>query len=361
MTLADIPARTFSSTRQQHLDDHTRLTAHLKQSVYSGDYSTLQESADDAAALGRPLVIEPKTHTVTTPLVINGASDLHVFAYRAKFAASGNLASLVEFKNCTRCSLHGGWLSIPDGATVTNALYAYHDTASSTRNAFYDLTIEGHYGVGVRVGKLTDTAQCDHHYFDNIELIGRSDAGQIGVYVGTDSYGNCLNHAFNNMMISGNEKHVVVSATNAYMSNVFFDTADVDLDIRTTSFSIQNVRSEDSKRFMDDGGVVSAGANISVRDVLWNAQQIHSDGNWIKSNIAGVLTLDNVRVVNAAVRPVISCQPSKPKVVHVRGLQEGGGSVACPFAGAYSVNENVIVKTDSYIELDSSGIPSNVS
>ncbi len=361
VNLADIPTRTLINTPQEHLTDSLRLHAHLKQSVYSGDYSTLQEAADDAASLGRPLVIEPKTHTVTTPLVINGASDLHVFAYRAKFAASGSLASLVEFKNCTRCSMHGGWLTIPDGSTVTNALYVYYDTAQSTRNNFYDMTIEGHYGVGVRVGKTNSIAQCDHHNFKNLELIGRDDSGQIGVYCGTDVYGNCLNHTFDNLMASHHDKHIVVSATNAYMSNVFFDTANVDIDLRSTAFSIEGVRGEDSKRFMDDGGVVNAGANISVRDVLWNAQSIHADGNWIKSNIAGSLTLDNVRVVNAAVRPVISCQPGAPKVVHVRGLTEGGGSTACPYSGAFNVNSNVTVKTASYLELDTDGIVASIT
>lgn len=358
--MVGLPTRSFASTRQQHLDDQNGYIRNMTlESVNSLDYATLQLAAADAITFGLPLVIAPKTYTER--LLISGASDLHVFAYGAKLVASGNITSLVELKNCTRCSWHGGWLAIPNGATVTNALYVYSDSGQSTRNTFYDMTIDGHYGAGVRVGEINNADQCDHHHFENIEFIGRDNVGQVGIYCGTDVYGNCLNHTFDDLMISHHDKGAVISAANAYLSNVFFDTNNVDLYINSTALSLQNVRSEDSKRFMDDGGVVNAGANISIRDVLWNAQSIHADGHWIKSNIAGALTLDNVRVVNAAVRPVISCQTGAQKVVHVRGLTEGGGAVACPYEGAFDVNGNVAVKTDSYLELNSDGIVASIT
>lgn len=320
MSLTDIPVRALTSTRQQHVDDHNRYRNYVLQAVNSLDYGTLQAAIDDAATYKRPLIIAPGTYTLSASMLMNNLSDVHVFAYGAKFTISGDLASLLDMRDCTRCSWQGGWFNVPTGRTVANAIYVYRDTLQASRNSFQDVTVDGDYTVGVRIGQQSNGGQCDHMYITNLEVMGHDLAGQVGVYVGDGVYGNCLNHTFNDLMCSHNETHVKVDATNPYLRNAFFDTSVTDIVLNANVFSIRGGRSESATRFMSTGGPSGAVANVTIDDLEWHGEDIAADGEWIQHKLSGSLNLSNVRVLNAAHAPVVKITASKPVGVTVNGM-----------------------------------------
>lgn len=322
MALADLPTTiTASRSRSEHIADHARLHREQQGVVYSANYASVQAAVDDAAAKRRPLVIAPGEYLLTEPLVIRGCDRLHISAYRATLTASADMASLVDVANCTRCTWQGGWLNIPPGRKVDNALYVYYDTAQCTHNLFRDVVIAGDYSVGIRVGKTGSTYQCDHIYFDNVECNGVGLAGQVGIYVGPGVYGNCLNHTFRNIMVTEHATHVVVDRTNAYFDGVFMDEASVaDWRVDATTFSARNIRSESAARMLVTGGPSTFATLLSFSDVLWGGDRLAADGEFIRAHLAGVLRLTDIHVRNPAVTPKIYAAPGAPLLVDIRGL-----------------------------------------
>lgn len=320
MALVDLPTPTPSRTRDEHIADHARLHGRTRGAVHSGDYATLQAAVDDANAKNRPLVIAPGGYVLSAPLRLDELRWLDIFAHGAILQAGGNMAAIVEVHGCRGCTWHGGRLKVPSGLVVDNALYIYHDTASCTRNAFYNLTIEGDYNVGVRIGKLDDGGQCDHMYFVNLECIGRELDGQIGIYVGTGRFANCLNHTFRNVMLSGHDTHVVASATNAYFDGVFMDRSNVDWYVATTMFNARNIRSESAGRMLVTGGPATYAALLSFDDVIWHGDSIAQDGEFIRTYLAGSLRLRNISMRHPLVTPILHADPGAPLVVDIDGF-----------------------------------------
>jgi hypothetical protein len=307
--------------------------------LYSSDYATLQAAINDAKARARPLTISPGVHTLTEPLVLDDCDRLHVFAYRASLVAGANMAAIVDMKNCTRCSWQGGWLKVPTGVTVDNALYVYHDTSQCTHNSFRDVVVEGDYSAGIRVGQMGSSFQCDHMYFANIECLGRALSGQVGIHVGTGVYGNCLNHTFRNIMCSGHDTHIVVDATNAYFDGLFLDRATVDIQATTTTLSVRNVRSEESARFLVTGGPASYPTLLSFEHIQWYGAALAVDGEWIQTHLAGLLRLRDIDLRNAAVAPKIAASLAAPLAIDVDGYV---GNDALVVTGTTAQTRNVI-------------------
>jgi hypothetical protein len=326
------------------------LAARTRRVVYSDDYSTLQGAIDAAKSGSRPLIIAPGTHALSAPLVMDDCDLLHVSAYRATFSAVADMPAMLDMKNCTRCTWHGGRFDVPEGRTVDNAIYIYHDTSQSTRNAFYDVMIQGAYTVGIRVGQQGSGFQCDHMFFQNVECNGAGGAGQIGIYVGSGVHANCLNHTFRNIMCSGHGTHIHVDATNAYLDGVFLDRSDVDFYVASTQFAVRNVRSEGAGRLLVTGGPAGYGAMLTLEDVLWNGQEIEADGEWIQAKLAGGLVLRKVTIRNPAYAPKISVGATKPLRLQIDGMIAPVGHADMIDAAA-----NVIVQRSGYITLDVNG------
>jgi len=347
---------TAKRTRDQHIDDHKRLHRHIQQGVFSADYGTLQDAVNDAISKRRPLVIAPGTHTLTAPLVIAGGNALAVSAYGATLQAGADMAALVELRDCTRCTWRGGWLKVHEGRTVDNALYIYRHEGQCTRNAVYDLTIEGAYTTGVRIGRPGDCGQCDHMYITNVECIGRANAGQVGIYVGPGVFGNCLNHTFTNIMLSGHDTHAVIDATNTYWSGVFLDRASVDFKVNATMLSIRGVRSEEAGRFIVTGGPAAFGASLSFEDIQWHGQKMADDGEWIQCALSGSLLLRNVVVTNPAVNAVIKTGPGAALLLRIDGLTS-----KTAYTDALKVSAKTTVQTTHYVKLDAKGAVESIT
>jgi hypothetical protein len=303
--MLDLPIVVSGLSRAEHQAHHTALHRRLNGALYSADYPNLQAAVDDMDAKKRPLIIAPDTHVLTEPLRFDSLIYCNVDARGAFFRAGADMPAMLDMPDCRRCHWHGGWFTVPANRIVDNVIYCYRDAIQCTGNTFNEVMIEGAYKCGIRVGKPGSVYQCDHTYFTNIECNAAGLPGQVGIHVGTGVYGNCLNHHFVNLHMGSHETHVYIDQTNVSITNADFDTAERDLYVAAQAFSIRNVRSEDSQRFMVTAGPASYVANLTVDNVIWNADSIAEDGEWLQAKLAGYLKLSNVRVVNAAHPPVI--------------------------------------------------------
>jgi len=353
MADTEFPPRDIGNTRDDHLLDHNRLHTQNSNVVYSGHFATLQEAVDAAIARGRPLVIAPGVHTLTAPLVIDRGYHLHIQAYGARIYAGANLTALVEMRDCVRCTWRGGWLWTTDNYTVGTMLYIYREDGQCTRNAIYDVNIDGHYTIGVRIGRATDPGQCDHMLLQNVECTGASiTAGRIGYYIGTGVYGNCLNHVVQHVLAAFHDTHVYIDATNVEMTGVYCSMANTDFFVSASQFHVSGVRSEGSERFFVTAGPAGYGANLSVENVLWPAQELHADGQWIIGRLSGVLSLRNVTLYDApdGVTPVIRGDPGVGLLLDIDGLVSTSTA-----ANAVSATAKVQVSLRNYAQIGAGG------
>jgi hypothetical protein len=345
--MADLPVDVTGHSAEQHRQDSNEIHARLNAAIYSSSEASLNAAFIKAANLKRPLIITPGTYTLTalTAMLMNGLTDVHVSAHNVLFVAGADMPALFEMRDCVRCSWRGGWFRVPDNIAVPNAVYVNRDMVQATRNTFNDITVEGAYQTGIRIGKQGSGLQCDHMWFTNVECIGRGLPGQVGVYVGDGVWGNCLNHTFTNLMCTGHETHVKVDRTNAYITNGFFAYAsETDLFLDATNFSLRGGRSEGSKRFIVTAGPSSGITQLTVSDYDWHGENIASDGEWIQHKTGGTLSLDAVRALSAAHAPVIRSSAGVPKAISMHSLSTIA-AVADAFVGS-AILEGLYVQHD---------------
>lgn len=332
-----------------HAAEHNQIGLALNQVVYSANYPTLQDAIDTAASLTRPLIIEPKGHILSTPLLLDNLNGIHVFAYGATFVSSGNMAALLDMRDCIYSSWTGGHFQVNNGHVVDNAVYIHRENTRSSQCIFRDIHIQGDYSTGLRIGRLGDNLQCDDMTFSNTTLSGTGKPGQTGVYCGSNQYGNNLNHHFYKLASVDHETNVAIKLTNAYITGGEFGHAAVDLDVDAVSFVCRNVRSESSKRFLQSLGYSSYLTQVTIEDVSWTGEQIAADGEWIQYYHAGNLRLNNVSISEPVYLPIIHVQGGAPLRVSINGL-----ATPATAQGAFLLGTNASVKGD-YIQTDAIG------
>lgn len=325
----DLPTNISPSRgRDEHIEDHNRLHARMNQMVYSNDYPNVQAAINAAISNHRPLLIAPGTYLLDSPIRVVDSLYLTVFAYNAVFTCSTPISGLLEVEDSKFLNWFGGRFS-PD-ATCDNAIYIYGDDYGASFINLRDVICEGKYIVGIRVGQPDNTIQCDEIYLDNIYLYSlwkpgiQEIHGSEGLHLGSDVYGNCLNLSASRITVSAHDKLIVVSAAEyvnlSQLNLAGSDTADI-----VTSggvVSIRDVRSELSRRFMVTPGNATTQFMVTVDCVLFAAQLLAEDGEWIRYNYSGGLTLSNVNARNApqAIQATIKCSPIAPLTVRNHGV-----------------------------------------
>lgn len=355
MIINDLPVDIDSSrSRDLHQTDHERLHNELKRVIYSGNYNSFSDAIADANSTKRPLVIEPKTHTLTSSIAFNNMHNLNIFAYGARFDINADLTSVIDFKDCVRCNWYGGYFNTPSNRTVDNVFYIYRDSVQATHNTFNDIFIDGSQTVGIRIGKQASGLQCDHMFFNNIEISGENNPNQIGIYAGDGVFGNCLNHTFRNLMLSGHDQHIVIDATNGYFENLFFDTANIDIFAPSVTFAtFKNIRSEGAKQFLVTGGSAGYLTHVSVDNVNFHAENLNDD--WLEYKLAGSLTLNDINITGNIATPIIRTSPSNPLNINIDSLSNNSD-----YEDIFTLNAQTTVDIKRYIKIDGSGSVLNI-
>ena len=343
MSVIDFPTNiTKSRSRDLHISDHNRIHQHMNQTVHSVDYNDLQTAVIDAIAKKRPLIIAPGSYRMTSPLLISDAHNLTVFAYGALLTCDVPLNALVEIKESQHVAWYGGMFK-PQTETQ-NALYIHGGGTGLSNIKISDLMINGDYVTGIRVGEPNSGVQCDHIYFDNITLFGSwvagdsNDIGDCGIYLGSGRWANLLNLSVNRLNASGHNTHVHVDATSyVSLTNLGLDRSDTaDILNACSNLVVQSARSEEAKRFLISSGTGTSIFMCTLSNIRFHAQEIASDGQWIKYYYAGGLTLNNIHAHNnpETVNPTVFVAPPAPLQVHDLGV----------FNSDIETNRNVTVK-----------------
>ncbi|MAU11132.1 MAG: hypothetical protein CL607_15035 [Anaerolineaceae bacterium] len=357
--LTDLPTNVSATrTRDQHFEDHNRIHERLKDAVYSGHYASLQAAVNDAITRGRPLIIAPGIHNLSQTLLIDGAINLHVFAYGSRIRSAASMTALLEVRDTARCSFHGLRLEATTDNVVDNMLYVRRDDGFSHNNAFYDTWVQGEYKIGIRIGTPGDGGQCDDTLFMRTECSCTYTGASTGVICGDGIWGNNMLHKFYGLSCSGHSTHFHISQAQTHLDGGNFDRADLDILYHGTTGIISNMRCEESKQFLVSGGVSTFGTQLTIENCQWHGQD--QGGNWIDWRQSGILKLNNVEARNAPAQPVIYARPGAPLHIVLDSLM-CGGDAACPHESAFDVNANTTVVTRAYIELDSDGAVDSVT
>lgn len=343
----------FSAGDTGHLAHSNQSKTRLDSVIYSADYPSVQDAIDDAVLVARPLVIEPKLHTVTTPYTIQNAVDVSVSAYGATFRAGADLPRMLDMDGTARTTWHGGIFEIPSPYTVTDTIYIHREEGHfvSTINTFRDVQILGRYVTGVRVGRQGDTGQCDHALLDNLVLVGTDGVSLHGLYIGSGVYANNLNHVITNLRAAYHQTHVYVDGTNVHCDGVFTGYGETDFRVGSTMFSVKNVRSETAERFLITGGPASYAANITIENVIFEAGLVPQDGEWLRLYLAGYTSVKNVVVANAPVTAKIKADAPAPLLLSVDGLTSKS-----LYTEAIDANINTTVANRGYVQVAGNGI-----
>lgn len=353
--MTDLPTSiTPGRTRNDHIADHERLHRRHASAIYSADFADLQGAFSAAIGKGRPLVLEPVTHSLIAPIILQNAVGLTVFAYGARLIAGVDMDVLVDVAGMGYSSIHGLYLDTAPGVTVGDMLRIRANGGWCHQWSFYDTWIKGAYKAGIRIGIPADEGrQCDDTLFVRTELNG-TQAGSVGVHAGNGLHSNNMLHKFYGLTCSGHGTHFRVDATSVHLDGANFDRAELDFDIGATRFYAAHVRSEESARFAKSRGPGAYGTTATFVDCQWQGTQGAADGRWLEWYQAGSLRVQDCQAVNAPVQPVIYAQPSAALNIIVDGLM-CGGAVACPAESAIAANGKTAVSLRSYTELDTSG------
>ncbi len=239
-----------------------------------------------------------------------------------RFYPVGKMDCVLDFNGICNCEI--GRFIIEghnnDEESIENAIQYRWDGQvgrSSASNHFHDISVLGTRCVtGFRIGEPNSGVQCDTTSYNNIVLQGNYPNDKkwwkYGFYVGTDWFGNCLEHWFRDINVTHWDEGYHVSVTNFALDNANFGGNGTDVVAHTLSyFRMQGIRSELSNRFLVSGtGASSSSANFSISDVLFWTDSLAKDGQIIQFKQNGTLYLRNF-VISPERKPNILVQPYK--------------------------------------------------
>ena len=338
------------------------------------DTQAIQQAIDACAVAGDParvtrratqaLYLSPGYYKVTAPLRITSVQGFYMTGAGVQTSsflpvAAKPFDSVLDINGCAE-----GWFgnfSVLSGGQVCNVdkVIAYRwdkDTAarSSTGCTFSNIVIrEVTFRIGFAIG-VDNHLQVDGTGFYNCGVSGSyqgsGDKWQYGFKFGNGVSGNNLDHSLFNSGAGHCKYGMWFGGANGWVFGGQPTDNEIDVHVETPSvFSFQGLRSEGAKRFLTTGSG-SAGGLIAVRDLLFVANGMDSDGYWIDSAQGGGLTLENVSTYNVAAGTVAKIRASgKAQVVVINVLQP------TPLAEGLVASNGAKFVVVAYSQSDSSG------
>lgn len=338
----------------KHIEERqaiNRNTGHDAGTVYAADYPTLQAAVD--AALGgsvaasantvrfanKTLILEPKTYTLSAPLMIYSATYLTVDFNGATLTPGNDMVSVLDLNGVAYCRFLNVHIHIPAPRVVDTGIWLYTDPTTSAwqtaGNTFYDAKIIGRYGVGFQIGNGSNIA-CDTTHVYGAEIQGVWQAGedtlsQVGVSAGGG--GNNIGHHFYHLALSQHATHFKALTQCAIFGGSFnYSGLDI-LHASTCYLHIAGVRSEHGARLYQHGLGASYPTMTTLTDIEYTANDVPGDGRWIICRNGGHLTLNNVHLVYTpeGITPVIYSIAAEPLQIFAAGLSVEGAALAEAF------------------------------
>lgn len=353
-------------TSQTATERHAAIMAAIEEACGSGNPVTTTRTAARGVELpaGQWLISAPVEVRSVIGFTLEGKGF-------CELRADSPMSAVLDINGAAYSQFGGFTVTGTAGVQVDNAIYTYWDNAGSQRtnhaNAYYDIVVRNlDYIVGIRVGKSGAGNQVDNDIFENIHIAGAWATGetsryQYGMYVGDGVFANNLVHHGYHLVLGHNRYQMRVDATQMAVYGAGFDGAESDLFLAATGFCcFSGIRSENAERFLERSPT-SAAANVTISDVLWSADSMNADGQWVKFAGGGLLKLDQVRCANPEVQPLIVLGSSTTPVrCEAVGLTIGGTPFTPAVEDCFTLSTNARVNVKGFVALGASGATSSI-
>ncbi len=338
---------------KDHRDQTDRLHRRGNGEVWSGHYSTINEAFAAAVSLGAPLVIAPGVHDVTVPIQLRNMSGLIVEGNGATLRAVADMDYLLDIDGMRFSRFNNLILTTDDTSTVQTMAYLYWDGVgmSTTGNILDGLIVRGRYVEGVRIGQPLTAHQCDNTRLVNLTIEGGKPYGdttlwQRGIVIGTGTYGNCVNTWLFGAAISKHKINVEILTTIGGVWGLDAGSADIDIHLKSVQpWTFEQVRSEESKQFMQVSSPSRSTSHLSARNIQFNAERLQESGVWWQHDMPGHAQIDNISVNNppAGITPVFAANPTFD--LSINGT---GWTTPATLASAFDITNKVTVMLSGY-------------
>lgn len=339
--------------REVHLENHYQIHWLARNAVVSGWYATLQEAVDDAVIKNRILIVQPGNYLLDAPLRLYG-NNTAFFGYGATLTPSAPMESVLEIVDCQRTLIAGFRIFVPSIAPVTNAIYMRRYQQYVHKVEVTNVVVDGFYKTGVRVGEMGIGDQLDMITLSNISCYGRAGVSETGIYIGTHIWGNNVLYTVKNVECGTHITHIHVDHTDCVIRGGNLDQCSgQDILASTSRLVIDDVRSEQSPRFLELGGPAGYYSHVLLRNIDYRGAAFPEGGYFITTGSAGLLELDGVYAINSPHQPIIFANPGAALALIVNGFAAGLGEASCPLETAFEINNNTTLLIRVYTQLGS--------
>ncbi|WP_406699028.1 glycosyl hydrolase family 28-related protein [Singulisphaera sp. Ch08] len=320
--------RSYGAKGDSIADDTDAIQACIDAALGSADSKTKVREAKG------PIYLPSGKYKITRPLKIYSAQyvKFHGDGGSSQLYPVGKMTSVLDL-NGVAYSTFNDFLIRGNGRdeSIDDAILHYWDPAtayrSSTRNVFEKIIIQNTRCVtAIRIGKPKSGLQVDQGVYRDISIEGAWKPGettwyQAGLYIGDGLFANNLIHSAYNLESSFWASGVTVDASNFSLFGGGLGRNGTDLNAHTLAyFSVQGLRSESSGRFFESIGPSSHDALYNLSDIIWSADKIVDDGEFIRMRANGVLSLQNLQITNGGAKAKIAANPVLSSTIRLAGI-----------------------------------------
>lgn len=309
-----------------------------------------------------PIYLPAGNYRITRPLRIYSAQhvNFHGDGGSTRLIPIGKLDSVLDLNGCAYSTFRDFRI---EGNTrdesVTDAIYCYRDAAtayrSTTKVVFEGIHVANTRCVtAIRAGQPGSGTQCDQIAYRDLTLTGAWKPGektwyQHGLFVGDGVFANNLIHSAFNLSSSFWANGVTADATNFAMWGGAFGQNGTDLNAKTLAyFTAQGFRSESSQRLFESIGQSSNDGLYNLSDIVWSADQIAPDGEFVRMRTPGSLSLRNLQITNGGANARIRADSSLSSSIQLNGVLSP--NTLAGFLGGCS--PRAVVTTVGYLQSD---------
>lgn len=312
----------------------------------------------------RKLYIPAGDYLIKTPLRVRSALDFQIVGDGPGtqiIANAPGMECLLDVNGAAHGTIADITFRGAAGASVERALWVRWNgvARSTTALNFYNLRVRDlvYIRAGVEIGdEGKPGVQVDTTFWSGCSVVGAKvlwDGGtdyQTGFWVGDGLHANNLLHQFVGCVSIRSKYGVRNAASQVLWDGGCLQGNEVDFRSDSVGYSVlRGTRSEDSGRLFETGGATSYAAIMSLEDVVWTSNAMHSDGYFVRWLTGGSLRMANVRVPRVA--------GEKPKILFSGAgggvLELQGVSTATPLGELISsTGAGTLVSHGSYVQQD---------
>lgn len=282
-----------------------------------------------------PIYLPSGTYRITRPLRIYSAQGVKFSGdgFSTRLYPMGTLDCVLDLNGVAYSTFSGFLIQGNNGQSewLVDAIRYYWDRTtayrSSTANTFREIAILNTRCVtGIRVGLAGNADQLDNTSYTDLQIAGNWTPGetkwwQAGLQLGTGLYGNILGHHGYNLTVSHWAEGTRVDATNFAQWGGAAGYNGVDFAANTLAyFTVNGLRSESSQRLFVSVGPSSHDALYDLANIVWSADRIAPDGEFIRMRANGALTAHNLQLTNGGDQSRIAANPPFSATVRIAGV-----------------------------------------